>query len=730
MNEVLLSPAFGHADRSNCERELIRRAGSIQPHGFLLVLDAQARAVLKISANIAALIGKSEHELLNRGLGEFGGNLQARVWAMLNHDLADPQPFQCCLTLASQINAEDVFEGMLHRLHSGEIVVELEPAQPADQDRLRADSSEEPFENTLAKAVERFSGCSGIVALSDAVVQVLRELAGYDRVMVYKFDPDGHGKIIAEARDETLDSLLGHHYPATDIPQRARELYLRTRVRVLVDVNYQPVAINPDGQTLDMSLCYLRSMSPLHLQYLKNMGVTATLVVSLVREGKLWGLIACHHHSPRQVSYRVRAACGLLAEAISTRITAIENYAHAQGVLLVRSLEQRLIEATSTDGDWRRALFHNPRTLLQPVDATGAVLFFEDQILTVGEVPSTPELRQLLGWVDTRVTDSIFCCSSVARENPALASMTPTASGVLAIALSSSRPDYLVWLRREQLSEVTWAGDPTKAVIDNDPLNLSPRRSFAAWSQIVRDSASPWSNAEVALARAIGTTLIDIILQIQAVRLLIAQHQLSLVRVTVDNSREPVVVADAEGRVLFSNISFSRLMSTDAVPLATLDELVGRFTDVEQARSMVRTLRHQRLAWRGELSFSARLAPIPVSVRADIVLGIQGAILGFILIFSDLSDSKKAEAAQRQLENALYGASRSSGVAEPGSATFDAPDDVVNSILANARLAALDIVDGSSAVPLAPLIEELETATRRAMAIYMQLQAYRRRDVH
>ncbi len=721
MNEHVTSPAFGQADLTNCERELIHLAGSIQPHGILLVLDADARIILQASTNAMALPGVRTANLVGGALADLGGNIDAHVHAVIaDRDVSVPQPVRCLVgnTETLQLAA---FEGLVHRHAGGGIVVELEPVRAID-DVTDTSVASDSFESRLSRMVERISESPSIATLSDTVVNILRDMTGYDRVMVYKFDPDGHGKIIGEARDAALEPLLGHHYPATDIPQRARELYLRTRVRVLVDVNYEPVPIVPDGHALDMSLCHLRSMSPLHLQYLKNMGVTATLVVSLVREGKLWGLIACHHYSPKHVGYGVRAACGLLAEAISTRIAAIENFAHSQGVILVRSLEQRLIEATQADGDWRRALVGNTRTLLQPVNATGAVLFFEGEILCVGEVPSTPELRQLLAWIATRVTDSIFSCSSVARENPALASITPTASGVLAIELSSSRPDLLVWLRREQLSEVTWAGDPSKAVIDNDPLNLSPRRSFASWLQIVRDTASPWSGADIALAREIGATLVDIILQIQAVRLLIAEHQLSLVRVTVENSKEPVIIADSHGRILFANKSFSQQAGMGDRPLSTLNDLASIFTDKEQALLMLRRLVQQRQSWRGELSFAAAPAPIPVGVRADNVPGANGGILGFILIFTNLSDAKKAEAARQHMESALQRAGR--GIADADTTPASVPDQVVNSILANARLAALDIVDGGSGRALAPLIEELETATKQAMAIYLQLRSY------
>ena len=378
------SPAFGQADMTNCERELIQFAGSIQPHGLLLVLHEPQLRIVQASRSAGRWLGWPLDSLLLRELHELGGDASARVRALCDAgDLHEPQPLRCSV-------GETVFEGALHRVGADTLVLELEPVDPLPPKLHSVQIDGTQLLRSLGTAVQRISEAASIGVLTDGVVQQLRDIVGYDRVMVYRFDPDGHGKIIAEARDPRLESLLGHRYPATDIPQRARELYLRNRVRVLVDVHYEPSELLPQRPSggggagprgeLDMSLCYLRSMSPLHLQYLKNMGVTATLVVSLVREGKLWGLIACHHYQPRNLPYAVRAACELLGEALSTRIAAIENYTRAQVALQVRRLEQRLIEATSTEGDWRLALFRNPRTVLQPLDATGAVLFHDGEV--------------------------------------------------------------------------------------------------------------------------------------------------------------------------------------------------------------------------------------------------------------------------------------------------------------------------------------------------------------
>ena len=734
------SPAFGQADLTNCERELIHLAGSVQPHGLLLALREPELRIVQASANVQALLGVHVEALLRQSVAELGGDIHARIREACTQtaELAEPVPLRCKVQVSGQ--ARD-FEGTLHRVRGADggavLLVEIEPV---GADQVKAETVDIPgpqLRELLGAAVQRFSAAGAIGTLADGVVRCFRDMLGYDRVMVYKFDPDGHGKIIAEARDPRLESLLGHHYPATDIPQRARELYLRNRLRVLVDVHYQPSPLEPrqlpgagkqqSGEELDMSMCQLRSMSPLHLQYLKNMGVTATLVVSLVREGKLWGLIACHHYSPRNLRFAVRAAADLLAEVTATRIAAIENYAHAQVAIQVRRLEQRLIEATSTEGDWRLALFRNPRTVLQPLEATGAALFHDGELLTAGEAPSTAELRALLQWIDTQPRDGpdgLFNCSSVARANPALDSLTPTASGVLAVKLSATQPDYLMWFRKEQLLSVTWAGDPSKPMVANNPMELSPRSSFAAWSEIVRGTALPWSNSELALGRAFGASLIDIIVQINAVRLLIAEHQLAQIRATVVAAGEPVVIGDASGRALFANHAFASLLGQPQA--APLEDLPGLFTQPELVAKVLAGLRQERQPWRGDLALRLPSGQtLPVAVRAEVVPARDGSVLGFFMIFVDLTDSQRASEARRHLERSLSQAVDEVPAREEARAAGVGPSgDVMGAILANASLAAMDIADGDSATGVAPLLEELEASTRRAALLYGRIRVF------
>jgi light-regulated signal transduction histidine kinase (bacteriophytochrome) len=716
------SPAFGQADLTNCERELIHLAGSVQPQGLLLLASEGDLRLLQLSVNCEPLLGIPAAALLGQPLESLGGDLARRVRGLLGDLGTEPVPLQAATESGGQRRR---FEGSLHRPSGGGIVIELEPVDPPPAEPVPLELDRTTLTASIAAAVQRFTAAATLPALSDGIVQVVRDLTGYDRVMVYRFDPDGHGKIVAEARDPRLESLLGHHYPASDIPQRARELYLRNRVRVLADVDYEPQpllpALRPDnGQPLDMSMCHLRSMSPLHLQYLRNMGVTGTLVASLVHEGRLWGLVAAHHYSPRALRLSMRAAIDLLAEVASTRISAILNYAHTQVALMVRRLEQRLIEATSAEGDWRQALFRNPRTLLQPLEATGAALFHGGEILSTGEVPSTPEMRALCGWVASQPGEGPIASSAVGKQHPPLASLTPTACGVLAVRLSTTRPDYLMWFRKEQLLTVTWAGDPFKPAIGDDPLQLSPRRSFAAWSEIVRGTALPWTPSELAMARAIGVALVDIIVQVHAVRMLIAEHQLTQIRATLAASAEPVLLTDAQGALVFANQALVALTAPDAdgaawppVPGRPIAEL---FRDPVAVHRVIDGLGQQ--PWRGEWLLAGVGAgagdPVPVSVRAEAVPGRDGNLLGHVLVLGDLRGLRRSAEARRQLEAAL----------QVAGAGMHQPDEVTRAILTNASLAALDIADSAGGPTVAPLLEALEASAQRATALYAQIRSF------
>jgi len=718
-------PAFGEADLSNCDRELIQHPGSIQPHGALLVLETAAPRILQASANAGAVLGFTVTELIGKSIEIMGGDLPAQVWTrVLAGVRAAPQPLR---GYTERDGIRRGFEALIHRNGADAVILELEPV-----DLIEAVTLARDLPQRLPAAVERLGAAPTLDVLAVETVTIFREIAGYDRVMFYRFDPDGHGEVVAEAKEAHLEPYLGLHYPESDIPQRARELYLRNRVRVLVDVNYDPVPLvprlfPPTGDELDMSMCWLRSMSPLHLQYLKNMGVTATLVVSLVREGKLWGLIACHHYSPKRLPYSLRTACDLVGEIVATRLAVLENFSQVRTTALVRRLEGRLIEATWTRGEWQRALLEDSRDLMRMVDATGAVLVYDGEVLTAGDVPSTEAVRSLVDWVATHAGDGIFASASLARDVPSFAALADTASGVLAIELSRPDGEYLLWLRGEQVREVRWAGNPHKPVLPgNDPRDLSPRRSFAVWTERVRGTARAWLPAEINTARAVGASLRDVVLQVRSMSYLITEDRLARLRRALQASSDGALIADGAGRIRFVSEAFSQFFRRPHVHLADMHDLPRLFHDPAAAREMVRAVMDDERSWRGELQLDAGGGRIiPLAIRADVIPRLDGyGALGSIVLVTNMSDGREAHAARDRVQSAIMDAQRPLLHGEIPFAESADFHRLLQAVIAHASLAVMEVADDADALAVVPTLDDLEASTKRLADLTMQMRAY------
>lgn len=705
------APEFGQADLSNCEREQIHLAGSIQPHGALLVVSEPDHVIIQASDNAAEFLG-FDFDLIGCALEDLPGNLWPRLRSHLKDPLdVIPRAVRCRVgeSLAD-------YDGLVHRPPEGGLIVELERAGPS------ADLSRD-----VEAALRRIQSAASLRALCDDTAQLFKDITGYDRVMVYRFDEQGHGQVFSERREPELEAYLGNRYPASDIPQIARRLYEQNRVRVLVDVEYEPVPLSPrqsplTGQDLDMSLCFLRSMSPIHIQYLKNMGVGATLVASLMVGGKLWGLVSCHHYAPRFIGYETRTVCELLAETVSTRILALESYVRAQAELSVRRLEQRMLEAISREGDWRQGLFDGSQALLQPLDATGAALLFEGQVVTAGEVPSTLQLREIGRWLDSKPRQQVFATESLGIDAPEFEALIPMASGLIATPVSSTPGEYLLWFRPEQVRTVTWGGNPFKpVVVGNDPADLSPRRSFAQWHERVQGTSAPWTPADRTAARLMGESVADVVLQSGSLRMLIAQDQLAQISSQVRSAEQPVVILDPEGAILLANDAFTALLPSVEPVTGRIDELIACFAEPDQVRRHVRGLLDHWHSWRGEVGLRIRGDEVrPMAMRADPVLASPQRVLGFVLLFTDLGDQRAAEAARREFQE---------GIVERHWVTAVRMDsksdliyrDLLSSVVDNAQLAALEISDGVDPAEMPAMLQSVQGATTRSAELLAHL---------
>ena len=707
------APAFGQADLTNCEREQIHFAGSIQPHGALLVVREDDLIVVQESANTAGFLGL-DAPALGRRLCDFTGDLCERMRPNIGASIA-----QVPVGIRFSAGHDDAqFDATIHRPPAGGLVIEIEKAG----DKVDLAGRIEPLLQRIVISPTLRTHC-------DETARVVRELTGYDRVMVYRFDKQGHGEVLSEDRRPDLETFLGNWYPASDIPQIARRLYMRNRIRVLVDVAYNPVPLEPrlsplTGQELDMSLCILRSSSPIHVQYLRNMGVSATLVISLMVNGRLWGLIACHNYGPKFVTFENRAVCEVIAEAVATRIAALETFAQARAEISARRLEQRMIEAISREGDWRNALFESQQTLLQSLRATGAALLYDGNVMSTGETPSTQDIRAMAAWIRDNHPGVVFSSARFTSENEPFAHLTSIASGIAARRVSDSGDDWILWFRPERIRTVTWGGDPSKPVeIGNSPADLSPRRSFAQWHQLVVGTSEDWTADDLASTRLISDVVADVALQHQSVRSLIIQDQIRQVNRTISVSEHPVATADAQGEIVYSNACFNRLIG-DASRRRTIADLAHVFVKPEAVADRLRDLVDNCRAWRGEVWMPRPDGgETPLMLRADPVVASADRVLGFVLLFTDLTEMKAAEAARRRFQEGLVDSYAMKH------ARLDSESDLVyrrllSSIVENAQVAALEIAESEHVASIPAMLDSVRDSVARSAEVLETLVSH------
>ena len=517
---VLLSPS-DRIDITNCDREPIHIPGYIQPHGVLFALHESTLTIVQVSENTYEWLGLKPKEYLNQPLSILlSENEIYAVRQCLAGDFNYVNPLRIELNTP---HGKMVVYSIVHRI--GAIaILEIELGQvTAGQPNLseRDDLSYFDFYRQIKAPMEGLQKAANLDELCAQLVTNVRHTTGFDRVMIYRFNPSGHGEVIAEAIRSDLAPYLGLRYPASDIPLQARHLYTLNHLRLLPDAVYTPVAIvptlNPITQVpLDLSWSVLRSVSPLHIEYLQNMGVRASMSISLLRDRQLWGLIACHHSEPRMIPYFLRTVCEFIGQMGAFEIKAKEELEDRDYQIELNTLKASFFKSISQQSDVLDALTESPTNLLNLVGATGVVISYHEQLIVLGKTPSQDVLKPLIASLISRLeTDDIVQSVCLAKDYPDAESYCKVASGLLAMAIASTENFYILWFRPEVSQTVTWAGNPNKPemVDDRGEVRLSPRKSFAAWQENVQRTALPWKLCEYEAALELRNAIIHVTLR-------------------------------------------------------------------------------------------------------------------------------------------------------------------------------------------------------------------------
>lgn len=481
-------------DLEACASEPIRIPAAIQPHGALFVLRPDDWVVVQASANLRCHLGEMVR-LSARPEGEIANHLEA----ISNWYRSDEAFFQTSLT--------GVQMTMIAHRSGGSVVVEVEPADPRPLDQVFA---------SMRSFAQRLASQPDIPSSLDTSAQFVQRLTGFDRVLVYRFDTSWNGQVVAEAGNGNLPSYLDLRFPSGDIPAQARALYATNRLRIIPDADYMPVPIEPSddpatGAPLDLGFAQLRSVSPVHLEYMRNMGTGSSMSVSIMVDGKLWGLISCHSVMAHLVPHSIRESCDFLAQSLAMRISAQERTEDAASRVELAQVTSRLLARMSSADDWVDGLAGEDELLLSQVNAAGAVLVTDSAYRPVGNVPDEASVRGIIAWLSERQDGDFHATDALALEYAPAASFSHLASGIIAIRISELYPNWLIWFRPEVVRTVKWGGDPHKLVKESG--RIHPRVSFDAWRELVRMQASPWQEAERAAARELRSTIVGVVLR-------------------------------------------------------------------------------------------------------------------------------------------------------------------------------------------------------------------------
>ncbi|MBX5203645.1 HWE histidine kinase domain-containing protein [Rhizobium sp. NZLR1] len=527
-----MSGTFEPVDLTNCDREPIHQLGSVQPFGFLLAISSDW-IVTRASENLMEFLGIAQADALGCPVTslitpEALHTIRNKLTTLRGSDVVE-RIFGLAL-----MPDQNRFDVAVH-LNEGQVIIEGERCQ---EDRRDSPSL------SMRSMMSRLDHTETMEAFFREGARQARALTGFDRVMVYRFDDGGSGEVVTEAARAGIGSFLGLHYPASDIPVQARALYLRNLFRMIADVDAVPVPVLPQldeyGQPLDLSMSVLRSVSPIHIEYLKNMGVGASLSISIVVDGKLWGLFACHHYGPRLPSAQSRSTAELFGQMFASRLESRERRLALDYETKARRIADRLLTSVADNA----SLLDDPAWLIEAladaIPADGIGVWINGRLALAGIGPDEKSFAALVRHLNRNAAGRIYAVDRLAETYPDL-ELDDAVAGMLAIPISRSPRDYVVLFRQERVRTVRWAGDPHKPVEygPNGP-RLTPRKSFEAWSELVRGRSLPFTAAERRVAETIRVTLIEVVLRLT--------DEASMARQTA-NERQELLIAELNHRV-------------------------------------------------------------------------------------------------------------------------------------------------------------------------------------
>lgn len=484
----------------------------IQPHGMLLVLDKQELHIVQASANTEYYLGIEADDLIDKPLAAFLPNQEFTEikTKISNYSSPDNIPFNIHFTTTNKTLA---LTALVHPKEDY-ILVELEKSPAPDQE-----SSFSGLYQRIKHITSRLKGTPTIADASQLFAEEVKKITSFDRVLVYQFDSQWNGIVIAQCKEPDMDDYMDLRFPASDVPKQARDLYFRNPYRLIPTRDYTPVGlipvINPISKRFtDLSDCNLRSVATVHLEYLTNLQVMASMSLPIIIDDKLWGLISCHHKQPKYLNYEVRSALELLSGIFSGHLAAKEKEASMGLRVQLRSIHASLLERLYNSQTISEGLLSGETTLLQLLNCSGAAIIHDYTINTAGLTPNHAEIKALTLWLKRNNPETFFATDTLPSQYVSSQDYKDIASGLIALAINPDQGDYILCFRPEALQTIKWGGNPNQAIqMEADGKTYHPRNSFATYKETIKHTSAPWLPEELDAAAFLRNAVLEKIIR-------------------------------------------------------------------------------------------------------------------------------------------------------------------------------------------------------------------------
>lgn len=617
-----------NVDLSNCDKEPIHILGKVQSHGFLISVDIATGLANYVSENIASFIDGEPRSLLGKNLEYIGKALDLNVSGsqflfnqLINNGFSSKS--------IESINPYYVeLSGQAYNIilvaADNDLIIEFEILIKDEFDSQKV----------IGSSVSKILSGTTLDSILHKTATEIKKIINYDRVMVYQFGDDGHGKVVAEEKEQDLQPFLNLYYPASDIPKQARELYKINLTRIIADVNSEPSRIitnKTDGKPIDLTHAELRAVSPMHIQYLKNMGVQSSFSISLVCKGELWGLIACHNYTPKFINFNARSASKLIGQILSSTIEYRQQEENSDRFESLNVASGKIVEFIDESSQIIEALTKNKVTIQDITEASGVALIFEKKTTCLGKTPGETQILEITKWLLENTQEVVYTSHRFPKIYKPAVKFSGVASGILACILSRELKEVIIWFKPEILENIEWAGNPEKPVeIDAGGMaTLSPRKSFESWTETVRYTSAKWSRAEIAAVIKMREHIIYAIkrkaneIRLLNEKLVLAYEELDTFSYTVSHDlRTPLSSIKGYSELLLNNES----LDDNAKKIL---ERIRKCTD-KMAQLITEVLNYSRVGQSKVEKSTVDMAKMIEEVRSEVIES-QNIDLDFIL---------------------------------------------------------------------------------------------------